>query len=103
MIAVKVVSNFLPLIGIAAIPIKGRLLLGLTVGGLRDLEPVLELGTEHNLRQLVVATDNGLPLASPNGLYNLSRLSAWWLRPGIIVERLQPGRRSRTGIASACI
>ncbi len=30
-----------------------------------------------------IRTDNGLPFASPNGLYNLSRLSVWWLRLGI--------------------
>ena len=30
-----------------------------------------------------IRTDNGLPFASPNGLYNLSRLSVWWLRLGV--------------------
>jgi transposase InsO family protein len=30
-----------------------------------------------------IRTDNGLPFASPNGLYNLSKLSVWWLRLGI--------------------
>ena len=38
-----------------------------------------------------IRTDNGLPFASPNGLYNLSRLSVWWLRLGIALERIQPG------------
>ncbi len=36
-------------------------------------------------------TDNGLPFASPNGLYNLSKLSVWWLRLGIDIERIKPG------------
>ncbi len=27
-----------------------------------------------------IRSDNGLPFASPKGLYNLSRLSVWWLR-----------------------
>ncbi len=26
-----------------------------------------------------IRSDNGLPFASPNGLYNLSKLSVWWL------------------------
>ncbi len=37
-------------------------------------------------------TDNGLPFASPNGLYNLSKLSVWWLRLGIEIERIKPGQ-----------
>ena len=37
-----------------------------------------------------IRTDNGLPFASPNGLYNLSRLSVWWLRLGIRIERIKP-------------
>ena len=42
-------------------------------------------------------TDNGLPFASPNGLYNLSRLSVWWLRLGISIERIQPGMPQQNG------
>ncbi len=42
-------------------------------------------------------TDNGLPFASPNGLYNLSRLSVWWLRLGIRIERIQPGCPQQNG------
>src|SRR5690606_6163231 len=38
-----------------------------------------------------IRSDNGLPFASPNGLYNLSKLSVWWLRLGIAVERIKPG------------
>ena len=38
-----------------------------------------------------IRSDNGLPFASPNGLYNLSKLSVWWLRLGIAIERIQPG------------
>jgi hypothetical protein len=36
-------------------------------------------------------SSNGLPFASPNGLYNLSRLSVWWLRLGIAIERIKRG------------
>jgi hypothetical protein len=38
-----------------------------------------------------VRRSNGLPFASLNGLYNLSRLSVCWLRLGIAIERIKPG------------
>lgn len=31
----------------------------------------------------VIRSDNGLPFASPNGLFNRSKLSVWWLRLAI--------------------
>lgn len=46
---------------------------------------------EHGLPD-AIRTDNGLPFASPNGLYNLSKLSVWWLRLGIAIERIKPGK-----------
>ena len=42
-------------------------------------------------------SDNGLPFASPNGLYNLSKLSLWWLRLGIQIERIKPGHPQQNG------
>ena len=42
-------------------------------------------------------SDNGVPFASPNGLYNLSKLSVWWLRLAIAIERIQPGKPQRNG------
>jgi len=45
-----------------------------------------EFGLPHAIR-----TDNGVPFASPNALFNLSRLSVWWLRLGIEIERIEPG------------
>jgi transposase InsO family protein len=44
-----------------------------------------------------IRSDNGLPFASPNGLYNLSRLSVWWLRLGIAIERIKPGKPTQNG------
>jgi transposase InsO family protein len=44
-----------------------------------------------------IRSDNGLPFASPNGLYNLSRLSVWWLRLGIFIERIKPGHPQQNG------
>jgi hypothetical protein len=44
-----------------------------------------------------IRSDNGLPFASPNGLYNLSKLSVWWLRLGIGLERIRPGHPQENG------
>jgi len=46
---------------------------------------------------LAIRSDNGVPFASPNGLYNLSRLAVWWLRLGIGIERIKPGRPQQNG------
>jgi hypothetical protein len=44
-----------------------------------------------------IRTDNGLPFASPTALYRLSKLSVWWLRLGIQIERIQPGQPQQNG------
>jgi putative transposase len=44
-----------------------------------------------------IRTDNGLPFASPNALFGLSRLSVWWLRLGIDIERIKPGHPEQNG------
>ena len=44
-----------------------------------------------------IRSDNGLPFASPNGLYNLSKLSVFWLRLGISIERIKPGCPQQNG------
>jgi len=44
-----------------------------------------------------IRTDNGVPFASPNALFNLSRLSVWWLRLGIEIERIKPGCPQQNG------
>ena len=46
---------------------------------------------------VAIRSDNGLPFASPNGLYNLSKLSVWWLRLGIRIERIKPGKPQENG------
>jgi transposase InsO family protein len=51
---------------------------------------------ERGLPQ-AIRTDNGVPFASPNGLYNLSKLSVWWLRLGISIERIRPGNPQQNG------
>lgn len=44
-----------------------------------------------------IRSDNGVPFASPNGLFNLSKLSVWWLRLGIGIERIRPGHPQQNG------
>ena len=44
-----------------------------------------------------IRTDNGVPFASPTALYRLSRLSVWWLRLGIRIERIEPGHPQQNG------
>jgi putative transposase len=44
-----------------------------------------------------IRTDNGVPFATARGLYNLSRLSVWWLRLGIEIERIKPGNPQQNG------
>ena len=44
-----------------------------------------------------IRSDNGAPFASPNGLFNLSKLSVWWLRLGIAIERIKPGHPQQNG------
>jgi putative transposase len=44
-----------------------------------------------------IRTDNGTPFASPNSLFGLSKLSVWWLRLGIRIERIRPGHPQQNG------
>ncbi len=45
---------------------------------------------------LAIRSDNGVPFAS-RGLYGLSRLSVWWLRLGVGIERITPGKPQQNG------
>jgi Integrase core domain len=51
-----------------------------------------ERGLPHAIR-----SDNGVSFASPNGLFNLSKLSVWWLRLGVSIERIKPGHPQQNG------
>jgi putative transposase len=44
-----------------------------------------------------IRTDNGVPFASPNALFGLSKVSVWWLRLGIEIERIKPGNPQQNG------
>ena len=69
------------------------------------LESVKEVGAfpvfervfrEHGL-PAAIRTDNGVPFASPHAMFGLSRLSVWWLRLGISIERIKPGHPEQNG------
>jgi putative transposase len=44
-----------------------------------------------------IRTDNGIPFASRSAYFGLSRLSVWWLRLGIAIERIKPGHPQQNG------
>jgi transposase InsO family protein len=50
-----------------------------------------EYGLPHRIR-----TDNGVPFAT-TGAAGLSRLSIWWIRLGILPERIAPGKPQQNG------
>ena len=51
----------------------------------------LEYGLPHAMR-----SDNGTPFAS-NSIAGLSELSVWWLKLGIVPERIEPGHPEQNG------
>jgi putative transposase len=44
-----------------------------------------------------IRTDNGVPFAYPTALHRLSKLAVWWLRLGIRLERIEPGKPQQNG------
>ena len=50
---------------------------------------------EHGLPERI-RSDNGTPFAGP-GLARLSRLNVWFMRLGVVVERINPGRPGENG------
>src|ERR1700726_2110406 len=59
--------------------------------------PVFEAVFKEYGLPKAIRTDNGVPFASPNSLFNLSKLSVWWLRLGIEIERIKPGNPQQNG------
>ncbi|MEZ5489187.1 MAG: IS481 family transposase [Gammaproteobacteria bacterium] len=70
-----------------------------------SLESVKEVGAIPVFEQVfkeyglpaAIRTDNGVPFSSPQALFGLSRLSVWWLRLGINIERIKPGNPQQNG------
>ena len=44
-----------------------------------------------------IRTDNGVPFSNAQALFGLSRLSVWWLRLGIEIQRIEPGHPQQNG------
>jgi putative transposase len=44
-----------------------------------------------------IRSDNGVPFASNSAFFGLSKLSVWWLRLGIDIERIRPGNPQQNG------
>jgi len=44
-----------------------------------------------------IRSDNGVPFASRNAFFGLSKLSVWWLRLGIGIERIKPAHPQQNG------
>ena len=44
-----------------------------------------------------IRTDNGVPFSCTNAIFGLSKLSVWWLRLGIAIERIKPGHPQQNG------
>ena len=76
-----------------------RYLLGceaLSSTAVAEAKPVFtRLFREYGLPKRI-RTDNGVPFAT-NTLARLSRLSAWWVRLGIVPELIEPGKPQQNG------
>ncbi len=46
---------------------------------------------------LAIRSDHGIPFASGNSAWGLTRLSVWWIRLGIKLERTKPGNPQQNG------
>lgn len=44
-----------------------------------------------------IRTDNGIPFPCATALFGLSKLSVWWFRLGISIERIKPGNPQQNG------
>jgi transposase InsO family protein len=69
---------------------------GLTSTKVEEAKPVFtrifkEFGLPSRIR-----TDNGVPFAT-NTLARLSKLSAWWVRLGVLPELIEPGKPQQNG------
>ena len=77
-----------------------RYLLGceaLTSTNSHDAFGVFEHVFKHFGLPQAIRTDNGIPFASGNSLFGLTKLSVWWLRLGIGLERIKPGNPQQNG------
>ena len=69
---------------------------GLTRPSLEQTKPCFEVVFIRNGLPLAIRTDNGQPFAS-TGVGGISRLSVWFIKLGIIPERIDPGCPEQNG------
>ena len=62
----------------------------------RELSPIQAVPHFKDFAPLAIRTDNGTPFASV-GLGSLSPLAVWWVKLGIIPERIEPGHPEQNG------
>ncbi len=59
--------------------------------------PVFEQAFKEYGLPEAIRSDNGVPFASGNALWGLTRLAVWWIRLGIKIERIKPGHPQQNG------
>lgn len=59
--------------------------------------PVFEEAFKEYGLPVAIRSDNGVPFASGNALWGLTRLAVWWIRLGIKIERIKPGNPQQNG------
>jgi putative transposase len=59
--------------------------------------PVFEEAFKEYGLPNAIRSDNGTPFASGNSAWNLTKLSVWWIRLGIRLERIKPGNPQQNG------
>jgi transposase InsO family protein len=64
--------------------------------GAADVRPVFEAAFNEYGLPNAIRSDNGPPFAS-RGAGGLSKLSVWWVRLGILPERIEPGKPEQNG------
>lgn len=62
----------------------------------QTLRPIFEAAFREYGLPIAIRTDNGAPFATTT-VGGLSRLSIWWLRLGIMPERIAPGKPAQNG------
>ncbi len=60
------------------------------------IQPVFEAAFREYGLPIAIRTDNGAPFATTT-VGGLSRLSIWWLKLGIVPERIEPGKPEQNG------
>jgi transposase InsO family protein len=69
---------------------------GLRCTRAQDVKPVFESAFREFGLPRAIRSDNGTPFAAA-GLLGLSELAIWWLKLGIELERIQPGKPQQNG------